>query len=232
MPIVPCENQARTVGVDLGVKRLATVSDGTFMGGPKPLRSKLRRLARLNRRLHRKVAGSSNRAKAAMGVARGHGRVVSMRGDALHKLTTSLVRACGRIVIEDLNVKGMVRSRRLARAVSDMGLGVFRRQLACKAQPSVSEVVVADRWFPSSKSCRLCGALNDGLKDRTFECNGCGHREGCDRNAARNLERYPGLQGNLDACGHLSAGRSVRLTDEPRVNEAGIPAYLQTLMST
>ena len=99
-----------------------------------------------------------------MGVARCHARVVSMRGNALHKLTTSLVRTYGRIVIEDLNVKGMVRNRRLGRAVSDMGLGEFRRQLAYKAQPSVSEVVVADRWFPSSKSCRLCGALNDGLR--------------------------------------------------------------------
>ena len=95
LPVVPCENQARTVGVDLGVGRLATLSDGTFMEGPKPLRSKLRRLARLNRRLHRKVAGSSNRAKAAMRVARCHGRVVRMRGDALHKLTTSLMRTLG-----------------------------------------------------------------------------------------------------------------------------------------
>ena len=228
LPVVPCENQARTVGVDLGVGRLATLSDGTLVEGPKPLRSKLRRLARLNRRLHRKVAGSSNRAKAAMRAARCHGRVARIRGDALHKLTTSLVRTYGRIVIEDLNVKGMVRNRRLARAISDMGLGEFRRQLAYKAQPSVSEVVVADRWFASSKSCRLCGALNDGLmlKDRTFECNGCGHREDRDLNAARNLERYPGLQGNPHACGHLSAGRSVRLTGETRVDEAGISACL------
>ena len=226
LPLVPCENQARTVGVDLGVKRLATISDGTIVEGPKPLRSTLKRLARLNRRLHRKVAGSSNRAKAAMRVARCHARVVSMRGDALHKLTTALVRAYGRIVMEDLNVKGMVRSRRLARAVSDMGLGEFRRQLAYKVQSSVSEVVVADRWFPSSKSCRLCGALNDGLmlKDRTFKCDGCGHTEDRDLHAARNLERYPGLQGNLDACGHLSAGRSGRLTGETRVGEAGIHA--------
>ena len=164
LPLVPCENQARTVGVDLGVGRLATLSDGTLVEGPKPLRSTLKRLARLNRRLHRKAAGSSNRAKAAMGVARCHARVVSMRGDALHKLTTSLVCPYGRIVIEDLNVKGMVRNRRLGRAVSDMGLGEFRRQLAYKAQPSVSEIVMADRWFPSSKSCRLCGALNDGLR--------------------------------------------------------------------
>ena len=141
-------------------------------------------------------------------------------------LTTSLVRAYGRIVIEHLNVKGMVPNRRLARAVSDMDLGEFRRRLAYKAQPSVSEVVVADRWFPSTKSCRMCGALNDGLmlKDRRFECNGCGHKEDRDLNAACNLERCPGLQGNFDACGHLNAGRSARLTGETRVGEAGISA--------
>ena len=226
LPLVPCENQARTVGVDLGVGRLATLSDGTFMEGPKPLRSKLRRLARLNRRLHRKVAGSRNRAKAAMRVARCHGRLVSMRGDALHKLTTSLVRAYGRIVIEDLNVKGMVRNRRLARAVSDMGFGEFRRQLSYKVVPSLTKLVVADRWFPSSKLCLNCGALHDGLtlKDRTFKCDGCGHVEDRDLHAARNLERYPGLQGNLDACGHLSAGQPTESTGETRVEEAGIHA--------
>ena len=228
MPMVPCENQVRTVGVDLGVRRLAAISDGTLIEGPKPLRSALKRLARLNRRLHRKVAGSNNRAKAAMRVARCHGRVANVRNDALHKLTTSLVCAYGRIVIEDLNVKGMMRGRKLSRVVSDMGFGEFGRQLAYKVEPSVSEVVVASRWFPSSKLCRQCGALNDGLrlKDRTFECNGCGHREDRDLNAACNLERYPGLQGNPHACGHLSAGWSVRLTGETRVDEAGIAAYL------
>ena len=106
------------------------------------------------------------------------------------------------------------------------GFGGFRRQLAYKAQPSVSEVVVAERWFPSSMLCRLCGALNDGLmlKDRTLRCNGCGHREDRDLHAACNLERYPELQGNPGACGHPSAGRSVRLTGETRIDEAGISA--------
>ena len=161
-------------------------------------------------------SGSRNRAKAARRVARSHARVVSMRNDALHKLTTGLVRTYGRIVIEDLNVKGMMRNRRLVRAVSDMGLGGFRRRLAYKVPPSVSEVVVAGRWFPSSKSCRLCGALNDGLmlKDRTFGCNGCGHAEDRDLNAARNLERNPGLQGNPHACGHPGSGPSARLAGQ------------------
>ena len=129
LPVARCENQARTEGVDLGVSRLATLSDVTSWKARSLCKEISGRLARLNRRLHRKVAGSRNRAKAAMRVARCQGRVVSMRGDALHKLTTGLVRAYGRIVIEDLNVKGMVRSRRLARAISDMGFGEFGGQL-------------------------------------------------------------------------------------------------------
>ena len=224
LPVVPCENQARTVGVDLGVKRLATISDGTIVEGPKPLRSTLKRLARLNRRLHRKVAGSSNRVKAAMRVARCHARVASVRNDALHKLTTRLVNTYGCIVIEDLNVKGMIRGRKLSRVVSDMGFGEFRRQLAYKVRVSCSEVIVADRWFPSSRRCRTCGSLHTALtlNDRVFRCGDCGHAEDRDLNAAFNLERYPGLWGNRYACGHLGSGPPARLTGETRMDEAGI----------
>ena len=224
MPTVPCENQARTVGVDLGVKRLATLSDGTCVDGPKPLRSALKRLRRLSRRLHRRVKGSANRDKARRRVARCHARVAAIRGDSLHKLTTWLVRTYGRVVIEDLNVKGMARNRRLSRAIHDMGFGEFRRQLDYKQSLSSSEVVVADRWFPSSRTCGLCGWVDESLTlgDRTFRCTGCGHAQDRDLNAAFNLERYPGLQGNLDACGHPGSGPSVRLAGETRMVEAGI----------
>ena len=193
------------VDVDLDVRRLATLSDGTFMEGPKPLRSTLKRLARLNRRLHRKVPRSKNRVKAAMRVARCHGRVASVRNDALHKLTTSLVRAYGCIVIEDLNVKGMIRRRKLSRVISDRGFGEFRRQLAYKVQGFRSEAIVVDRWFPSSRLCGTCGSLHTALilKEHVFRCGVCGHAEDRDLhaedrdlNAAFNLERYPGLQGN------------------------------------
>ena len=196
LPVARCENQARTVGVDLGVSRRATLSDVTPVEGPKPLRGSLRRLARLNRGLHRKVTGSNNRAKAAMRVARCHARVMRMRNDALHKLTT-----------------GLVRNRKLPRVISDMGFGEFRRQLSYKVVPSLTKLVVADRWYPSSKLFLNCGTLHDGLtlKDRTFTCDGCGHVEDRDLHAARNLERYPGLQGNLDACGHLSAGQPTKV---------------------
>lgn len=119
LPVVRCESQARTVGVDLGVSRLATLSDGTVITGPKPLRSSLKRLARLNRCLHRRLPGSRNRNKMAVRVARCHARISDIRGDALHKLTTRLVRTYGCVVIEDLNIGGMVRNGKLSRAISD-----------------------------------------------------------------------------------------------------------------
>ena len=224
LPVVRCESQARTIGVDLGVKRLATLSDGTTIDGPKPLRKMLKRLRRLNRSLSRKAKGSCNRGKARQRLERCHARVANIRSDCLHKLTTGLVSRHDCIVIEDLHVKGMARNRKLARAILDMGLGEFRRQLAYKSETSPCEVVVADRWFPSSRLCRMCDVKNDGLtlKDRVFRCDACGHEEDRDLNASRNLERYPRLAGNLHACGHPGAGRRTRSGGETRMDEAGI----------
>ena len=224
LPVRPCENQARTVGIDLGVKRLATLSDGTFIVGPKPLHCRLKQVKRLGRALSRRTKGSHNREKARHRLARCHRRLSAIRADALHKLTSTLVQDCGRIVIEDLNVKGMSRNRKLARAILDMGFGEFRRQLGYKHELAGTKVILADRWFPSSRTCSTCGALNDTLtlKDRVFHCGGCGLTEDRDLNAARNLERYPGLRGNLHACGHSSAGLPARPAGETGVDEAGI----------
>ena len=185
----------------LGVKRLAVLSDGSVADGPKPLRNTLRRLRRLQPRLPKKRKGSANREKAKMRVARCHCQVACIRGDALRNLTTGLVRTYGRIVIEDLNVKGMLQSQKLSRVISDMGFGEFRRQPAYKVEVPGSAPMVADRWFPSSKLCRMCDTVRAGLGlgDRVFRCDGCGHVEDRDLHASRNLERYPGLRGNLHA---------------------------------
>ena len=230
LPVLACENQASRVGVDLGVKNLATVAgldDDINIEGPKPLQAALKRLARLNRSLSRKVKGSKNREKARLKVARCHARIAGVRADALHKLTTWLVRTYGCVVIEDLGVKGMMRNGKLARVISDMGFGEFRRQLDYKQALSQAEVIVADRWFLSSRCCRKCDVVSAGLtlKDRVFHCENraCGHVEDRDIHAARNLERYPGLPGNLYACGHPSAGLAAGLPSETRVVEAGIP---------
>ncbi len=196
IPLPPCENQAGRVGADSGVKTLATLSTGQEIDGPKPLKAALRKLRRLNRQLARRVKWSANWHKTQAKLGRMHARVAGIRTDALHKLTTTLTRSFQQIVIEDLHVKGMVRNRKLARAISDMGWGRFRQMLTYKAAAYGAEVLVASRWFPSSKLCRICGVLHEDLtlKDRVFRCAACGHTEDRDLHAALNLSNYPGLQ--------------------------------------
>jgi len=218
----PCENQAGRVGVDLGVKTLATLSTGQQIEGQKPLKAALRQLRRLNRQLARRHKFSANWYKTKTRLARQHARIAAIRADALHKLTTTLTRSYEQIVIEDLHVNGMVRNHRLARAISDMGLGMFRRMLTYKAAAYGAHVMVADRWFPSSKMCRACGVLHKDLtlKDRVFVCPACGHTEDRDLHAAKNLYAYPGLQGNDNVCGLLSAGQERMSPGETRQEEA------------
>ena len=210
------ETQANVVGVDLGIKHLATLSDGRTFDNPKPLRRALRKLRRLNRRLHRKSRGSANRHRAAMRVARLHARIANVRQDVLHKLTTALARDYDHVVIEDLNVKGMLCNRKLARAIADVGLHELRRQLAYKAEVEKTAVTVADRWYASSKTCSGCGAIKTtlSLSEREYVCIACGLVKDRDWNAACNLERYPGLRGNPTPPepvegGHGGAGRAV-----------------------
>jgi putative transposase len=192
-----CENQAGVVGVDLGVKHLATLSTREKIDGPKPLKAVLRALRRLNRELARRVNGSANWHKTKARLSKLHARTAAIRADALHKLTTRLTTTYQQIVIEDLHVRGMLQNRKLARSISDMGLGRFRQMLTYKAEAYGCEVIVADRWFPSSKLC-VCGVVHETLTlaDRVFVCGHCGYTEDRDIHAAKNLERYPGLQGN------------------------------------
>jgi putative transposase len=141
------------------------------------------------RRLARCQKGSANRAKAKAKVARAHRKVRTARGDFLHRASTRLVRGNDLIVIEDLNVSGMVRNRHLARVISDCGWGEFRRQLAYKCQRYGRQLVVIDRWYPSSKTCSACGHLlaELSLSTRTWQCPSCGARHDRDVNAAKNV---------------------------------------------
>jgi putative transposase len=181
------------IGVDLGVKTLLTGVDeaGTVVtvDGPKALRSSLRRLRRASRAHSRKASGSMNRRKHAARLARVHARVASVRIDALHKATTMLARRYETVVAEDLNVAGMTRNRRLARAVSDQGLGQARRMLTYKTAWSGGRLVVAGRFYPSSKTCSACGWRKPSLTlaERTFACEACGLVLDRDVNAAHNL---------------------------------------------
>lgn len=183
---------APTCGVDLGLKTFATIVDDTGdveeVQAPRALRASLRRLRRANKALHRRQEGSKNRAKARAAVGAIHLRIADQRGDFLHQLTTRLARTKRAIAVESLNVAGMKRNRRLARAVSDAGFAEFLRLLSYKANWYGSKVWTADMWFPSSKTCSACGAVNAGLTldDRIWLC-ACGAQHDRDRNAARNL---------------------------------------------
>jgi putative transposase len=185
------QNQG-AVGVDLGVSALATLSTGEKIAGPKAHTALLARLKRLSRSLSRKQKGSASRAKAKEKLARLHARISHIRQDALHKLTTNLTRRFHTICIENLTVRGMMKNRHLARSIMDMGFFEFRRQLEYKAAMRGGQVVVADRFFPSSKRCSAYGHKLDDLplSVRGWTCPDCGSIHDRDVNAAKNLLAY------------------------------------------
>jgi putative transposase len=195
------------VGVDLGVSALATLSNGEVFTGPKALRTLLARLRRLSRSLTRKVRGSRNRDKAKLKLGRMHARIGSLRREGLHQLTTSIARRFHTIGIEDLNVKGMLSNRRLSRAIADMGFYELRRQLEYKVAWRGGQVVVVDRWYPSSKTCSCCGyrVENLTLDVRQWTCPGCGASHDRDLNAATNLMNMA-VSSTASACGGEGAG--------------------------
>ena len=178
------------VGIDLGIKTLATLSDGTVIENPRCLAASERRLKKAQKALSRKVKGSRRRAKARAKVARIHARVANQRLDAMHKLTTWLASTFSHISVEDLNAAGMARNHRLAKAVSDASFGEFRRQLEYKTAKTGARLHVIDRWYPSSKTCSKCGAVKAklSLSERVFHCDACGLSIDRDLNAAVNIK--------------------------------------------
>jgi putative transposase len=215
------------VGVDLGVKDFAVTSDGEKIANPRHLERKARNLARYQRRMARCQRGSANRTRAAVKVAQAHRKVRDARRDFLHRASVRLVRQNDVIVIEDLAVRNMVRNRHLARAISDCGWGEFRRQLTYKCERYGRDLIVIDRWYPSSKTCSACGHLLDelSLSTRTWQCPSCRARHDRDINAAKNI-LAAGLA--VSACGagvrHLETS-PVRpaVKQEPQPARAGIP---------
>ncbi len=200
LPARPAENQG-AVGVDLGVSAFATLSTGEVVTGPKAHTALLDRLRRLSRSLSRKQKGSNNRKKAKLKLARLHARIANIRQDATHKLTTDIASRFHTIGIEDLNVRGMISNRHLARSIADMGFFEFRRQLGYKAAHRGGVVVVADRWFASSKMCSGCGHKKDmlPLSMRRWTCSACGQEHDRDMNAAVNLSNYA-VSSTVSAC--------------------------------
>jgi putative transposase len=191
---------AAVIGVDVGIRHLAVLSTGDLVPNPRHLNAAQRRLRRLGRAIARacgpydpttrsRVTASKRWKRTSKWLTKAHARVANLRRDGLHKLTTGLAGRYATIVVEDLNVAGMLRNRRLARAISDCGFGQIRRQLGYKTTWNGGQLVVADRWYPSSKTCSGCGAVKPKLplRIRTFACQACGLVLDRDLNAARNL---------------------------------------------
>jgi len=190
------------VGVDLGIKTLATLSDGTTFANARAIGRRLRKLRQLSKSLSRKQKGSKNHEKAKLRLAKMYLRVFNVRQDTLHKVTTYLAKSHSKVVIEDLGVSWMLKNRRLARAVADVGFYEFRRQLEYKCGWYGSELVVVSRTYPSSKMCSRCGHRKKelSLSEREYHCEQCGLEIDRDLNAALNLVAVS-LPETENACG-------------------------------
>lgn len=192
-----------SVGVDLGINTLVTTSDGRAFKSPEPLKRVLGKLKKQNRKLSRKITAakknkrelveSKNFQKQKIKVSKIHARISNIRKDAIHKITNYLVSSYDNIAIEDLNVSGMLKNQKLSRAISDMGFYELRRQLTYKSVEKEVNLVIVDRYFPSSKCCSNCGTIKKdlSLKDRVFSCE-CGLKINRDLNAAINLKNKIG----------------------------------------
>lgn len=179
------------IGIDMGVKSLAVCSDGTTFDNPKTLEKYSNRLARLQRELSRRVKGSNNRLKTKAKIAKLHRKITNTRKHTLHNISRHVTANTTpkTVVIEDLNIKGMIANRKLAKAIADSAMGELRRQIEYKAAWSNIEIKTADRFYPSSKTCSNCGSIKTefSLSERTYICADCGLTIDRDLNAARNL---------------------------------------------
>src|SRR6266702_180978 len=185
----PLPTATTAIGVDLGIKTLATCSDGTTFENPRALKHAQKKLKRLERAKSRRKKGSKNRHKARKAIAKVHARIANIRKDATQKLTSFLAHKYALVAIEDLHVNGMLKNHKLAQAVSDSNFGEIRRQLEYKAEWRGVHLVTVNRFYPSSKTCSGCGWVNEALTlaDRTFICQECGLVIDRDLNAAINV---------------------------------------------
>ena len=198
---LPPVKEGPTIGVDVGVGVMATCSDGTVVRNPRALTGVLKRLRRVDqaiarsRKVHGRNNHSSRRERPHARRRRLHARVVHVRNDQHHRATTAIARSGGPVVVETLNVSGMMGNRRLARAIADAGMSEFLAKLEHKCLWYGAEHVKADRWFASSRLCCRCGWKKEDLtpRDRAWRCGGCGTVNEREANAARNLELLPGL---------------------------------------
>lgn len=185
--IVKLPHSDKKIGVDLGIETFASTSDGQKFGQPKRIRKLRKKLARLQKLYSRKKKGSKNREKARIKAARLHQHIADTRKDFLHKLSTKLIRENQTIALEDLAVKNMVKNRKLSRCISEQGWRDFRTMLKYKAEWYGRELLIVDRFWPTSKTCSYCGRKkNLSLDVRKWTCE-CGATHDRDINAAKNI---------------------------------------------
>jgi putative transposase len=229
----PVNTATTATGVDLGVHTLATLSDATPFENPRALKSQLKKLKRLQRAHSRRQKGSKNREKSRKKLAVLHARIANIRKDSIHKLTASLCKSHAVVAIEDLHVAGMLKNHHLAQAIADSSFGEIRRQLAYKAVWYGTQVVTIDRWYASSKTCSMCGWMNNDLdlSQRVFVCMECGYFGDRDYNAAKNILKEAqkilavSSTERLNACGAASSGLVATRSETSRF-EAGTRSHL------
>jgi putative transposase len=216
----PVEADKPVAGVDLGILAMATVSDGTRIENPRALKSSLDKIKRLQRVVSRRQKGGTNRKKAVRQLAMAHLRVANIRKHALHQATSRLTKTKLAVVLEDLNVSGMMKNHHLAQAIADVGLHEFRRQMEYKGPWYGCQIILAPPFYPSTKRCSRSGHIKAGmdLGTRIYACDHCGLMMDRDLNAAINLEQLitTGSSPESNAC-----GESVRPGFQAVLVEAG-----------
>jgi putative transposase len=210
---------SEALGVDVGIKNLAALSDGTVFENPKALRKAQYRLRQRQKAVSRKPKGSSNRRKAVQKLAKQHYRVACVRNDAIHKATAAITKRAAVLGIESLNIAGMMKNHHLAGALADASLSEFHRQLEYKMKWHGGAVIKADRFFPSSKTCSSCGRVKDvlSLSERVFRCE-CGFVKDRDVNAAINLKNLA-VSSTATACCPGGSGRDAVVSVKPLVGQ-------------
>ena len=189
MEIIHKPKTGKSIGLDIGLKTFLTGSDGLTVENPSYFRESQAELRQAQQHLSRKKKGSVRRKKARLKVAKIHNNIANQRNTFIHQITTKLINAYDFIAIEDLNVAGMVKNRKLAKSISDASFAEFYAVLSYKAAWYGKAVVKVDRWFASSKTCSCCGWKNEKLtlSDRTFNCSSCGLEKDRDLNASENI---------------------------------------------
>lgn len=215
-----------SVGVDLGIKHLAVLSNGEKIEGHKAHSNLLEKLKRTSRALSRKIKGGQNYQKAKLNLSRLHLKISQIRENSLHQLSTYLVLNYKKICIEDLNISGMSKNRKLSRHIMDQGFYELRRQLTYKSAWYGSDLLMADRFYPSSKLCHCCGYKNQDLvlSDRTWTCSNCQSQHDRDLNAALNLRSLLNKEykcsstassAGIKACGEAGSGDGIKPIVKP-----------------